>query len=116
MASISVYFIIEMFERKSMSVIFNEDYSKIPVYNLSDILFMITFGDLNGKPIDPGMYSLDVKMLNYKIMKRADGSSRFGVEIVPIQLEQCDLTKHFSNKGLMFKGFDIPKFVVYSSK
>jgi hypothetical protein len=107
MAITSIYFIIEMFERKSMSVILNDDLTKIPVNNLSDSPFLITIGDFSGQPINPGLFSLDVKMFNYKVRKMADGSSKFAAEIVPIEVEKCDITKHFSDKGYMFKGFDI---------
>jgi hypothetical protein len=111
MISVALYFIIDLFERKSMTVIFNEDYTKLPFNNLSNIPIMMVLSDLNGVPISSeGLYSFDVKFMNYKRIKEADGTFRFGLELVPIQLEKCDLTKHFLGMGDMFKSLKIPSY------
>jgi hypothetical protein len=109
--SVSLYFIVDLLERKSMTVIFNEDPTRFPVNNLSDVPIIMTLGDLNGVILDSeGLFSFDVKMLNYKNIKGANGTSKFELEIVPIKLEKCDITKHFLDKGDMFKSLSISKY------
>lgn len=109
--SVSLYFFIELIERKSMTVIYNEDSNIIPMNNLSNVPFMFSLTDLNGIHLESeGLFSFDVKMMNYGYYKNADGASKFGIQILPIKMEKCDLNKHFLDKGEMFKSFSINKY------
>jgi hypothetical protein len=111
MVAISVYFLIDLFQRKSMTIVFNEDNSKIPSNNLTDTPFMMTLGDMNGKVLEPeGLYWFDVKMLNYRRYDTGNGTTQFRLDIVPIQLEKCDLTKHFLDKADWFKKFQVSTY------
>lgn len=96
--SASIYFIIDLFQRKSLTVIYNEDFDTLPTNNLTDIPLTFALGDFTGKTIpSEGVYNLDVKMAIYKLVKTSDGVRSIALQIVPIQMEKCDLEKHFSN-------------------
>jgi hypothetical protein len=111
MVTVALYFIIDLLQRKSVTVIYNEDTNQFPINNLSDIPIMMSLGDYNGVTLDPtGLYSFDVKMLNYKRIVGADGIARFGLEIAPIQIEKCDLTKHFLDKAEKFQSLRISSY------
>lgn len=106
--SVAIYFIIDLFERKSMTVIFNEDFTTIPINNLTNTPLMLALGDISGQIIEPqGLYSFDVKIMKYKYIKLPDVSYRFGLELIPIQLEKCDLQKHFLDYGHMFQALNV---------
>jgi hypothetical protein len=115
MVSVALYFIIDLLERKSMTVIFNEDHTRFPINNLSEVPIMMSLGDFNGITLESeGLFSFDVKMMNYKKVKDADGNSRFGLELVPIKIEKCNITKHFLDKPDMFKGLSIRSYYCIS--
>lgn len=49
--SASMYFIIYLFQRKSLTVILNEDYNSTPINNLTQIPLTFALGDFTGNPI-----------------------------------------------------------------
>jgi hypothetical protein len=95
--SASLYFIINLFQKTSLTVIFNEDYNSTPINNLTRIPLTFALADFAGNPYpSQGVYSLDVKMLNYKKIMSPDGTLSISLDILPIQMEKCDIHKHFS--------------------
>jgi hypothetical protein len=109
--SVALYFIVDLFQRKSMTVIYNEDLTKVPSNNLSDTPIMLTLSDYTGQLLETeGIYTLDVNIMNYKNIQLPDGKTYFGLEIVPIKMEKCDLAKHFLGYVEMFKSIEVSKW------
>lgn len=109
--AVNIYFLLDVLNRKTMTIVFNEDNSKIPMNNLSDIPIMMTLTDTSGKPLkSEGLISLDVKMLNYKRYDTGNGTTQFRLEVLPLQVEQCNFSKHFSDFPEFFTKFRVEYF------
>jgi hypothetical protein len=110
MMGISIYFVMDLFQRKSLSIIFNEDNNQLPLNNLSNVPIMVTLGDLSSNILDPeGLYWIDAKVMNYKRVI-INGTAKFFLELIPIELEKCNITKHFLDQSEMFKNLAISKY------
>lgn len=106
--SASVYFIINLFQKKSLTVIFNDDYNSITINNLTQIPLSFALGDYAGNPIaTEGIYSLDVKFLTYKRVLSQDGTFKLSLEILPIEMEKCDIDKHFLDQKDWWRSFNM---------
>ena len=111
MLTVAIYFLIELFQRKAMTIIFNEDNTMVPVNDLSDVPFLFTLVDYNTNVLDPaGLYTLDVKMLNYKKVIVEQDKQAIKLEIVPVNVEICDETKHSLEKISALKKVNFAKF------
>lgn len=78
MMAVALYFIVDLFQRKPITVIFNPDLNTLPVINISTNPLLITLGDFNGQPLAEDLYSFDVKILNYRNFPLPDGNFKFG--------------------------------------
>jgi hypothetical protein len=110
MLAISIYFIRGLFDKKPLSIVFNEDVSQLPINNMSNVPLMVLLGDLSSNALDPeGLYWIDAKVLNYRRIKE-NGTSKFTLDVIPIQLEKCDINKHFLNQTEIYKNFPVSKY------
>lgn len=109
--AVSIYFLLDVLHRKTMTIVFNEDNTKIPMNNLSDIPIMMTLTDTSGKPLkSEGLINFDVKILNYKRYDTGNGTTQFRLDVIPLQLEQCSFSKHFSDFTDFFTKFRVEYF------
>jgi hypothetical protein len=111
MASVGFYFVVDLIQRKSLIIIYNEDSSRIPVNDLSNVPIMLLLGDYNSNILNPeGLFTFDVKMMNYKRITDSNGIPKFGLEIVPIKLEKCDESKHLVDKAKYFSNLRVNSY------
>jgi hypothetical protein len=111
MIAISIYFIIDLFEKKPLSIVFNEDNNQIPLNNLSNVPIMVTLADFNSNLLDPeGLYWIDTKIMNYRRIN-LNGTTKFTLELIPIKLEKCNISKHFSDQYEMYKNFPVSNYL-----
>ena len=106
--SISAYFINDLFQRNSMTLIYNKDSSLIPVINLTDVPVLVVVTNKAGQWIDSkGVYNFDVKMLNYK----TDLSiGKLHLNITPIEVEPCNLNTSFNNHQDLFEALPLTQY------
>jgi hypothetical protein len=110
MIAISIYFVRDLFEKKPLSIVFNEDNNQLPLNNLSNIPFMVALGDLSSNVLDPeGLYWIDAKVMNYKRVN-VNGTSKFTLELIPIKLEKCNFSKHFLDQSEIYKNFPVSNY------
>lgn len=95
---ICFYFIRDLFDRKPLSVVLNEDNDRMLMNNLTNVPIMFSVYSLLSKHIKPeGLYWYDVKLMEYK-WKNINGINTFTTDIIPIDLEKCDTSKHFGDQ------------------
>ena len=112
--AISIYFLKDLFGRKNMTLIYNEDSNTIPVNDLSNTPFLLGLADYTGAAIPrEGIYSFQVTYVNFTVVQ-VNGTGVVKPIRTPIVLEKCDINKHFLQYGEMFtqlqvdKGFCVP--------
>jgi hypothetical protein len=94
---LSIYFVVTVFQRKSISVIFHLDSMDYPVVNLTGYPMTFHRYDSYGKSLkdQDKIYYVMARYLEYKVELDENNEARVINRITDIKLERCDLEKHF---------------------
>ena len=112
-----ILFLIQNFSRNNMTIIHNSEqlYEK-KILNFSRLPFLIGFINYGGRPvmIDPKYVSITLDKNDHYPEINKEGIMLLRRESTPIQLEYCDLNKHFNNDSdviQMIKNFEYQNYL-----
>jgi len=96
---ISAYFVVTVFQRRSLSVIFNLDSMETPVVNLTEYPMTFHLYDSYGTSLkdQDKIYYIIGKFRKYAVELDENNEPKVTNKILDIKLEKCDLEKHFGN-------------------
>ena len=87
---------IQLIERSNFTIISSLETNVTSAVNLSEVPIMFAMQAPQGGMIeeDPRLYTLSALQINLE-MVGDNGVSKIESRVVPLQLEQCDINKHF---------------------
>jgi hypothetical protein len=94
---LSIYFTVVLFERRSLCVILQFDSLDFPVVNITEFPMTIHLYSILGKSIkdQDRIYYVKAKFLTCQILLDENNLPYVNNTITDINLEKCDLDKHF---------------------
>lgn len=106
--SFSLFFLLELFARKTLMVVYNKNSNILPFVDLTNALFMVAVTDKTGKLLPlQGVYNLEIKMLNYYMDKEKKVTA---FNSTNIDFEICNIEKHNKTYGDVFKDIQYNAF------
>jgi hypothetical protein len=96
-SSISLYLIINVYQRNSVSLLYQIDSMNYPVVNLTNYPFTFHLYDSNAQSLkNPDkIYYLTARFMEFKLEIDENKQSKAVTKIQNVTLEKCDLNKHF---------------------
>lgn len=97
MLILSGYFVLQIFLRQNLSVIFNQDSSIPPVVNISNFPLVVGLIDDYGNPLPQAerTFRVEAKFWTFYTSVNETGEKIFGTSIIDIPIEKCNISKHF---------------------
>jgi len=90
-------FLMDLFMRKNVQVLFNKNTIQIPEIDLTNVPLMFFVGDRSGKKIpSEGIYNIQVKLLNYQLDEKKINRQFSSIDI---DFELCNSQKHSTAFG-----------------
>ena len=115
MLSISIFFILQLFNRSIIFVISNDDATMIPINNLTNTPIMLGLSDSKAEFINADkLYNWSANMLYYINKVGEDGLNNLTFSYVNIELEKCDPQKHFTNYEGYFSIYNFSYFYCFT--
>ena len=104
----SMFFLLELFARKSVMIVYNKNTNFFPVINLTNAAFMVAVTDKTGikLPVE-GVYNLEIKMMHYYLDR---GNIVNVFNSTNIEFELCNEEKHDETYNEIFKTIQYPSF------
>lgn len=102
--TLSVFFLIQTFDRQNLNLVFSQDSTIYPVTNLTDIPFTMTVhGRYAAFPEQQRVFSVKAQFVEYFTKPNAQGVPTVSFRITPVPMVPCELEKHFGQYKYMFK-------------
>ena len=94
---------IQLIERASFTIISSLETNVTSAVNLSEVPIMIAMQTPQGAMIeeDPRLYSLSAMLINVTV-KNDYGINKVESKVLHLELEQCDIGRHFYGYGSFF--------------
>lgn len=107
-----VYQLIYILDKNSISLIYNETSSNLPVNDFSNIPIMFKVVDVAGKKIpSEGLYSIEPYKISYIVEKDIKNNTNSYTKFSPIKIEPCDRDKHLGIYRDLFGNINVEEYV-----
>ena len=102
---------IQLIERSNFTIISSLETNVTSAVNLSEVPIMFAMQAPQGGMIeeDPRLYTLSALQINLEMVED-NGVSKIESRVVPLQLEQCDINKHFYGYESYFSHLNVSEY------
>jgi hypothetical protein len=106
-----IYQLIYILDKNSISLIYNETSSTLPVNDFSNIPIMFKLVDVTGKKIPTeGLYAIEPYIASYTVEKDSKNNTKAYSKFIPIKLESCEREKHLGAYKYLFDNINVQEY------